>query len=458
MSDKSILDREFTFAGLFGLVVVGLFVALYALFILLMAILSAPLWLPFYVWAWRRHKEFEPMTWLWKKGARDWRLHLFFFALWFTGYSIVPSVMQGDVLKAALWLAAVLTILYLPYQIIRKQPMSDYLKYLGQGGVDAVRANLDKTPAVAKLQVPSNLAELIKAEVIGQDEAIDELAGSIIRRAQVRRPNKPIFVAMLVGATGAGKTETAKAIAKALGVELTRFDMNEFTEPHSTQRLIGAPPGYMDSDKGGQLTQAIKLRGAGVLLFDELEKAHENIMKLLMGLLDEGRITEQSTGETMDASSFVIIATSNAEYDRIATIAENTPASEARNQQIKSALLRVWQPDKLSRFEAILAYKKLGFEAQVALVVRYLLKFAKEANVTIVEGGMDPGAIAESLRISQQTSTFGAREFQRALEREVMDSMLDLAHSGVKRVRIGIDAQGRIKAFDANQAYGVANG
>ena len=379
-------------------------------------------------------------------------------ALSFYCVAIVKTTLAGEYVEGALALSIVLALLALPYWLIRKEPMSDYLKYLGQGGVDAVRANLDKTPAVAKLQVPANLAELVKAEVIGQDEAIDELAASIIRRAQVRRPNKPIFVAMLVGATGAGKTETAKAVAKALGVELTRFDMNEFTEPHSAQRLIGAPPGYMDSDKGGQLTRAIKLRGAGVLLFDELEKAHENIMKLLMGLLDEGRITEQSTGETMDASSFVIIATSNAEYGAIATIAENTPASEARNQQIKSALLKVWQPDKLSRFDAILAYKKLGFEAQIALVVRYLLRFAKEANVQIVEGGMDPGAIAESLRISQQTSTFGAREFQRALEREVMDSMLDLAHAGVKRVRIGIDAQGRIRAFDANQAHGVANG
>jgi ATP-dependent Clp protease ATP-binding subunit ClpA len=409
-------------------------------------------------WAKHRHRDnFHLASWV---AYRLPQFHVWLWILVLSWYlaGVVRAPLAGDYTSGAICLAIVLVLLAVPYYLIQKDPMSDYLKYLGQGGVDAVRANLDKTPAVAKLQVPANLAELVKAEVIGQDEAIDELCSSIIRRAQVRRPNKPIFVAMLVGATGAGKTETAKAVAKALGVELTRFDMNEFTEPHSAQRLIGAPPGYMDSDKGGQLTQAIKLRGAGVLLFDEIEKAHENIMKLLMGLLDEGRITEQSTGETMDASSFVIIATSNAEFAAIATIAENTSASEARNQQIKSALLKVWQPDKLSRFDAILAYKKLGFEAQIALVVRYLLKFAKEANVQIVEGGMDPGAIAESLRISQQTSTFGAREFQKALEREVLDSMLDLAHAGVKRVRIGIDAQGRIRAFDANQAHGVANG
>jgi ATP-dependent Clp protease ATP-binding subunit ClpA len=272
----------------------------------------------------------------------------------------------------------------------------------------------------------------------------------------IRRPNKPIFVSMLVGATGAGKTETAKAIAKALNVELTRFDMNEFTQAESAQRLTGSPPGYIGSEKGGQLTQSIKLRGCGVLLFDELEKAHENVMKMLMGLLDEGRITEQSSGETMDASSFIIIATSNAEYERIAEIAENNEAGETRNQLIKSALLKVWQPDKLSRFDAILAYKKLNLDAQIALLVRYLMKFAKEAGVTIVDGGLQPDALVNALHISQQTSTFGAREFQRALEREVMDSMFELSNRGVKRIRIGVTPGGRIQAFDA--AQGVMRG
>lgn len=363
---------------------------------------------------------------------------------------------DGDMKNGAISLS-VLLLLTLPVAwLFQRKPMSDYLRLIGGGGVDEVKTKFSAAPAVAKLKVPANLAELVKAEVVGQDEALDELCAAIIRRSMIRRPNKPIFVSMLVGATGAGKTETAKAIAKALNVELTRFDMNEFTQAESAQRLTGSPPGYIGSEKGGQLTQAIKLRGCGVLLFDELEKAHENVMKMLMGLLDEGRITEQSSGETMDASSFIIIATSNAEYERIAEIAENNEAGETRNQLIKSALLKVWQPDKLSRFDAILAYKKLNLDAQIALLVRYLMKFAKEAGVTIVDGGLQPDALVNALHISQQTSTFGAREFQRALEREVMDSMFELSNRGVKRIRIGVTPGGRIQAFDA--AEGVMRG
>jgi len=386
----------------------------------------------------KRLGQMHPWLWL---VVVQFSLSYFFFAAW----------EAADVGQASIALSFLLLLTLPVAWLFQKKPMTDYLKLIGGGGVDEVKTKFNTAPAVAKLKVPANLAELVKAEVVGQDEALDELCASIIRRSMIRRSNKPIFVAMLVGATGAGKTETAKAIAKALNVELTRFDMNEFTQGESAQRLTGSPPGYIGSEKGGQLTQAIKLRGAGVLLFDELEKAHENIMKMLMGLFDEGRITEQSTGETMDATSFIIIATSNAEYDRIAEIAENNEAGETRNQLIKSALLRVWQNDKLARFEAIYAYRKLNLDAQIALLVRYLIKFSKEAGVTIVEGGLQPDALVNALHISQQTSNFGAREFQRALEREVMDSMFELSNRGVRRIRIGVRPDGRIQAFEVAQ-------
>ncbi|MCX8018640.1 MAG: AAA family ATPase, partial [Rhodocyclaceae bacterium] len=218
-----------------------------------------------------------------------------------------------------------------------------YLKLLKEGNImisvfDLVddRSKLEAFFAAEKLNAVVQVIPAIKSEVIGQDFVVEDVVRTLNRRTQLKRSNKPLGVFMFVGATGSGKTELAKSIAKhVFDGRLVRFDMNEFTDASSAQRLIGSPPGYIGSEHGGQLTQAIKRMGSGVILFAEIEKADPAVYKMIMGLMDEGRITEQSTGETMDAKNFVIIMTSNAAHRELAEIAGRINDPEERRRAVK---------------------------------------------------------------------------------------------------------------------------
>lgn len=358
-----------------------------------------------------------------------------------------------DMLAAAAAVAVAGFVLFLLFyweiSAMKKNPMPSYLQLIGGGGVAEVRARLDADPAKAPLQiiVPPDLAAQLKHQVLGQEIALDELAEGVIRRARLRRKNKPIFVALLVGATGAGKTETAKALAQALGSEqraapLIRIDCAELSSDQGVQRLIGAPPGYVGSDQGGQLTNAIKRERGGVILFDEIEKAHEKVLLTLMALLDEARLTDQSSGDTADASGFVLLFTSNAEHEAIAAIAASTPPGPDRTRALKDILGRLWRPEQLSRFDAILAFQPLPFQARCELIAKVIWGFAEEAGVEIVPDGLDPAAIADAIRKGVALEKYGVRELHRALERELMDGLLLAREQGAKYVRIEADADG----------------
>lgn len=284
---------------------------------------------------------------------------------------------------------------------------------------------------------PEQVIPAIKNEVIGQDFVVEDVVRTLNRRTQLKRSNKPLGVFMFVGATGSGKTELAKSIAKhVFDGRLVRFDMNEFTDASSAQRLIGSPPGYIGSEHGGQLTQAIKRMGSGVILFDEIEKADPAVYKMIMGLMDEGRITEQSTGETMDASRFVIIMTSNAAHRELAEIAGRINDPEERRRAVKDTLLQVFRPEQLARVDEIFCFNKLDRRAVAQIVAKFVYQFAKDAGVVLDK--IDADLVIDIVLKHERMSDYGIRELIRLVEKSILDGMLDVRNSGKKRVKVTV--------------------
>ena len=279
------------------------------------------------------------------------------------------------------------------------------------------------------------LIPLIRQDVIGQDLIVDEVANTLARRARLARKAKPLAVFMFVGSTGSGKTELAKAIGKyAFEGRLCRFDMNEFTESHSTQRLIGSPPGYMGSDQGGQLTREIQRMRSGVILFDEIEKAHPDVYKLLMGLMDEGRITEQSTGKTMDASKFCIVLTSNAEHEKLSALAKTIADPDDRRRAVKDSLLAVFKPEQLARIDEIFCFGPLDRRSMAQIIGKFLFSFAEDCGVQLAK--VDSDLLIETIIRHEKQSDYGIRELVRLVEKQVLDGMLMAKDEGFSQVAI----------------------
>ncbi len=208
-----------------------------------------------------------------------------------------------------------------------------------------------------------HLDDILHKRVIGQDEAVQKVSDAIIRsRAGIQDPNRPIGSFMFLGPTGVGKTELAKALAEALFDDekaMIRIDMSEYMEKYSVSRLIGAPPGYVGYDEGGQLTEAVRRRPYSVVLFDEVEKAHPDVFNVLLQVLDDGRITD-SQGRTVDFKNTIIIMTSNLGSDIILDgITPDGEISEEARSQVDQLLKRSFRPEFLNRLDEIIYYKPL---------------------------------------------------------------------------------------------------
>ena len=208
-----------------------------------------------------------------------------------------------------------------------------------------------------------HLDDILHKRVIGQDEAVQKVSDAIIRsRAGIQDPNRPIGSFMFLGPTGGGKTELAKALAEALFDDekaMIRIDMSEYMEKYSVSRLIGAPPGYVGYDEGGQLTEAVRRRPYSVVLFDEVEKAHPDVFNVLLQVLDDGRITD-SQGRTVDFKNTIIIMTSNLGSDIILDgITPDGEISEEARSQVDQLLKRSFRPEFLNRLDEIIYYKPL---------------------------------------------------------------------------------------------------
>lgn len=209
-----------------------------------------------------------------------------------------------------------------------------------------------------------NLKEKLKEKIVGQDEALEKVSNAIMRsRAGVQNPNRPIGSFLFVGPTGVGKTELAKVIAKELFDDekaMIRFDMSEYMEKFSVSRLIGAPPGYVGYEEGGQLTEAIRRRPYSVVLFDEIEKAHSDIYNILLQMLDDGRITD-SKGKLINCKNTIIIMTSNIGAEEILdSINDTGEITEEVREKIDEYIRQVFKPEFINRLDDIIIYRPLN--------------------------------------------------------------------------------------------------
>ncbi len=222
-----------------------------------------------------------------------------------------------------------------------------------------------------------NLDKILHKRVIGQDEAVEKVSEAIMRsRAGIGDPRRPIGSFMFLGPTGVGKTELAKALAESLFDDehnIIRIDMSEYMEKFSVSRLIGAPPGYVGYEEGGQLTEAVRRKPYSVILFDEIEKAHPDVFNILLQVLDDGRVTD-SQGRTIDFKNTIIILTSNLGSDYILEgIQENGEISEDAKQQVDALLKRSFRPEFLNRLDEIVFYKPL-MKNEIGQILDLLIK------------------------------------------------------------------------------------
>ena len=263
-----------------------------------------------------------------------------------------------------------------------------------------------------------HLDGILHRRVIGQDEAVQKVCDAILRsRAGIKDPEKPIGSFLFLGPTGVGKTELAKALAQALFDDehnMVRIDMSEYMEKYSVSRLIGAPPGYVGYDEGGQLTEAVRRRPYSVVLFDEIEKAHPDVFNVLLQVLDDGRITD-SQGRTVDFKNTIIILTSNLGSDIILDGIENGEISQQARDSVSLLLKSSFRPEFLNRIDEIVFYKPLTREnigGIINLLTEQLakrlgeqqlgLEITDEAKNFIADEGYDP--------------VYGARPLKRFLQ------------------------------------------
>jgi len=268
------------------------------------------------------------------------------------------------------------------------------------------------------------IESILKEEVVGQEEALKAVARAIKRnKAGLSDLNRPIGSFMFLGPTGVGKTQVAKTLAKFLfdsEKALIRIDMSEYMEKHAASRLVGAPPGYVGYEEGGQLTEAVRRKPYSVVLFDEIEKAHPDVFNTLLQVLDDGRLTDNK-GVTVDFKNTIIIMTSNIASDKIMTITD----AEERRTAVNEELKRNFKPEFLNRLDDMVIFNPLDLDA-ITSIVDILFKdiqaklaerdititLSPNAKAYIAEAGFDP--------------VYGARPLKRALYEVVEDRLAEL--------------------------------
>jgi ATP-dependent Clp protease ATP-binding subunit ClpC len=265
------------------------------------------------------------------------------------------------------------------------------------------------------------LEEIIHQRLVDQEEAVKVVADAIRKaRAGIKDPNRPVGTFLFLGPTGVGKTELAKTLAEVLfGSEnaLIRIDMTEYMEKHAVSKLIGAPPGYVGYEEGGQLTEAVRRRPYSVVLLDEIEKAHPDVFNVLLQIMDDGRLTD-SKGNVVDFKNTIIIMTSNIASDLILNYVKEGKSFDEIEERVREELKHYFRPEFINRIDHVVVFKPLTKEHMkqiVEIMIRRLEARLKDKNIklTITESAK------EYLAEEGYDPTFGARPLRRLIEREI---------------------------------------
>jgi ATP-dependent Clp protease ATP-binding subunit ClpB len=291
------------------------------------------------------------------------------------------------------------------------------------------------------------LEEHLHQRVVGQDEAIKAVANAVRRaRAGLQDPNRPIGSFIFLGPTGVGKTELSRALAEFLFDDenaMIRIDMSEYMEKHTVARLIGAPPGYVGYEEGGQLSEAVRRKPYSVVLFDEIEKAHRDVFNVLLQVLDDGRITD-GQGRTVDFKNTVIIMTSNIGSQFIT----EEESREARSRLVMDALREHFPPEFLNRVDEIVIFDRLTEEDLKKIVeiqLRRLTKRLEQQKITLELS--DP---AKALLAREgYDPVYGARPLRRTIQKEILDPLsIDILEGKVREGQtVHVDAKNGALSF-----------
>lgn len=325
-------------------------------------------------------------------------------------------------------------------------------------GIPVVKLKEEETERLLKME------EILHKRVIGQEDAVKSISRAVRRaRAGLKDPKRPIGSFIFLGPTGVGKTELARALAEALFGEedaMIRIDMSEYMEKHSTSRLVGAPPGYVGFDEGGQLTEKVRRKPYSVILLDEIEKAHPEVFNILLQVLEDGRLTD-SKGRTVDFRNTVIIMTSNVGADLIkknTTLGFTTPDSSKHYEDMKDRVLgelkRSFRPEFLNRIDELIVFHSLD-ESHIAEIV---LLMSEELRKRLNEQEIDFVLTEDAKRFLAKEGfdpAFGARPLRRAIQRHIEDRLSEeLLTGGIKKgdtIRIDV-TEGGLKVEKAKES------
>ena len=330
-------------------------------------------------------------------------------------------------------------------------PKSKQKKVIGKQDIEEIVAKIARIPSnhvsTDDRNALKNLDRDLKAVVFGQEAAIDALTKAIkMTRSGLGNPSKPIGSFLFSGPTGVGKTEVARQLAYCLGNELVRFDMSEYMERHAVSRLIGAPPGYVGFDQGGQLTEALTKKPYCVLLLDEIEKAHPDIYNILLQVMDHGTLTDNN-GRKADFRNAIIIMTTNAGQESIQKTSMGfTSSKQAGDEMVE--IKRLFTPEFRNRLDATISFKALDHDIILRVVDKFLIQLEEQLHEKKVEATFTD-ALKSHLASHGFDPLMGARPMARLIQDTIRSALADellfgrLASGG--HVTVDVDAEGKVR-------------
>lgn len=310
---------------------------------------------------------------------------------------------------------------------IRIEANSDKRQTVTAKDVEKIVSKMAQVPTATvsasdKVKIKT-LAHDLKALIFGQDAAVDKLVAAIkLSRTGLNRENKPIGSFLFAGPTGVGKTELAKQLALQLGVEFMRFDMSEYMEKHAVSRLVGAPPGYVGFEEGGQLTEAMNKHPHAVVLMDEIEKAHPDLINILLQAMDTGKLTDNN-GRTADFTNAIIIMTSNAGAFEAAKGAVGIKTDNSSSMSL-DAIKNTFRPEFLNRLDSIVEFTPLSEEILIRVVKKFIGELATQLKKKKIELTVSDSATKWLFAKGHQPQ-YGARPFARIIDEHLKKPLVD---------------------------------